>query len=83
VANRTLTARLQLLRGDAAGAAATLAEAAAEQDSWYYDEPPDWYYPTRQVRIGMARRSRSGSCYSAVGRSAARCGARAADAIVL
>lgn len=43
-----LDGRLALMAGDAATAIAELRKAVAAEDALVYDEPPDWYLPSRE-----------------------------------
>lgn len=49
VAERLLAGRLLAAQGKTAEAVQTLREAAADEDQLSYDEPPDWYIPTREA----------------------------------
>lgn len=53
VARPYLDGRLALMAGDAAGAIEPLRQAAAADDRLAYDEPPDWYLPSRDA-LGAA-----------------------------
>ncbi len=48
VFDAVLDARLAAMRNDAAGAIAAWRRAVAAEDVLNYDEPPDWFYPTRE-----------------------------------
>jgi tetratricopeptide (TPR) repeat protein len=48
VATNVLDARIAQARGDRAGAIASWTKAVAAEDALAYDEPPPWYYPTRE-----------------------------------
>jgi tetratricopeptide (TPR) repeat protein len=48
LAEEIVAARIAQARGDAPGAAAAFAKAAALQDALAYMEPPYWYYPVHQ-----------------------------------
>ena len=48
VANLTLSAAIARSTGDLASAIALLQTAAIKQNSWHYDEPPDWHAPVLQ-----------------------------------
>ncbi|HMA32680.1 MAG TPA: hypothetical protein VKT00_12780, partial [Casimicrobiaceae bacterium] len=43
-----LDGRLALMAGDTASAIAKLRKAVAAEDALVYDEPPDWYLPSRE-----------------------------------
>ncbi|HWX40940.1 MAG TPA: hypothetical protein VN345_07300 [Blastocatellia bacterium] len=49
IAEKTLGARIALAQQDKKGAVALLSEAVPIEDSLTYDEPPDWYLPTREA----------------------------------
>ena len=53
VARPYLDGRLALLGGDSAAAIAHLRQAVAAEDELAYDEPPDWYLPSREA-LGAA-----------------------------
>eukprot|EP00658_Telonema_sp_P-2_P003255 TRINITY_DN11199_c0_g1_i2.p1 TRINITY_DN11199_c0_g1~~TRINITY_DN11199_c0_g1_i2.p1 ORF type:complete len:360 (-),score=68.10 TRINITY_DN11199_c0_g1_i2:496-1575(-) len=57
VANLTVAATLAQGHGDAAAAEALLEQAAEEQVSWAYDEPPSWHVPMRQC-LGQVQLNR-------------------------
>jgi len=48
VANLTLSAAIARATGDSILAIAMLRSAANKQNSWHYDEPPDWHAPVLQ-----------------------------------
>lgn len=48
VANLTLTAAIAKASGDTSSAISMLEHAAAMQNMWHYDEPPDWHVPVLQ-----------------------------------
>jgi len=48
VASEVLNGRLAAARGDRAGAIAAYRKAVASEDALDYDEPADWFYPTRE-----------------------------------
>ncbi|MGE3956667.1 MAG: hypothetical protein AB7H96_08115 [Vicinamibacterales bacterium] len=48
VAEAVLDARLAQAKGDAAGAIEAWKKAVAAEDRITYNEPPDWFYPTRE-----------------------------------
>ena len=48
IAAAVLDARLAAARGDRSAAIARWKNAVDTQDRLYYDEPPAWYYPTRE-----------------------------------
>lgn len=48
IANDVLGARIASVKGDKQAAIALLRDAVANQDQLLYDEPADWYYPTRE-----------------------------------
>jgi tetratricopeptide (TPR) repeat protein len=60
LAGDVLDARIAEARGDSAGAIASWRKAVEDQDALAYDEPPGWYYPTREslgaalLRAGQA-----------------------------
>ena len=60
VAANELDARIAEAKGDSAAAIASWRKAVAAQDALAYDEPPGWYYPTREslgaalLRAGQA-----------------------------
>lgn len=49
IAHLVLTGDMQGQQDDYDGAIATLSRAARLEDSLLYNEPPDWYFPTRHV----------------------------------
>ena len=50
-----LAGRIAAGRGDHVEAEAKLEQAVKLQDALVYDEPPDWYYPSREsLRFGIA-----------------------------
>jgi tetratricopeptide (TPR) repeat protein len=49
IAEKMLGARIALAQQDKKTAAALLNEAVPIEDSLTYDEPPDWYLPTREA----------------------------------
>jgi tetratricopeptide (TPR) repeat protein len=48
VASNVLDARIAEARGDRKGAIASWTKAVEAEDALAYDEPPAWYYPTRE-----------------------------------
>ena len=48
VANLTLSAAIARARGELGTAIAMMQLAAEKQNSWHYDEPPDWHAPVLQ-----------------------------------
>jgi tetratricopeptide (TPR) repeat protein len=48
VTDAVLEARIAAARGDTDAAIAGWRQAVAAEDALNYDEPPDWYYPTRE-----------------------------------
>ena len=60
LAGYELDARIAETRGDSAAAVASWRKAVEAQDALNYDEPPGWYYPTREslgaalLRAGQA-----------------------------
>jgi len=48
VASHVLDARIAAARGDRPAAIASWRSAVAAEDALAYDEPPPWYYPTRE-----------------------------------
>ena len=48
IAASALAGEIAMARNDGAAAARNLRIAVAAEDSLHYDEPPTWYYPTRQ-----------------------------------
>jgi Flp pilus assembly protein TadD len=48
VAENILNGKIALARGDKKAAVELLRNAVAAQDALYYDEPPGWYYPSRE-----------------------------------
>ena len=60
LAGYVLDARIAEAKGDSAAAIASWRKAVAAQDALNYDEPPGWYYPTREslgaalLRAGQA-----------------------------
>ena len=60
VAANVLDARIAEAKGDSAAAVASWRKAVEAQDALAYDEPPGWYYPTREslgaalLRAGQA-----------------------------
>jgi tetratricopeptide (TPR) repeat protein len=53
VAAEVLNGRVAMARGDRAGAIAAYRKAVAAEDDLDYDEPADWFYPTRET-LGAA-----------------------------
>jgi len=53
VAAHVLAGRIAEARGDKNGAIAAYTKAVAQEDSLDYDEPTDWFYPTRET-LGAA-----------------------------
>ena len=49
IASLVLQGDMQAKRGDHDAAIASLSKAARLEDSLLYNEPPDWYFPTRHV----------------------------------
>jgi tetratricopeptide (TPR) repeat protein len=56
VAATVLDARIAKAKGDAAGELALWRKAVEAQDAMGYNEPPDWYYPTRESLGGALLR---------------------------
>jgi tetratricopeptide (TPR) repeat protein len=48
VADHVLDARIAAARGDSEGAIAAWRKAVEAEDAVSYNEPPDWFYPTRE-----------------------------------
>ena len=48
VSDAVLDARIAWAKGDKAGAIEAWTRAVAAEDPLNYNEPPDWYYPTRE-----------------------------------
>jgi len=48
VAAEVLEGKISMARGDRAGAIAAYRRAVVAEDALDYDEPADWYYPTRE-----------------------------------
>jgi Flp pilus assembly protein TadD len=53
IADTVLGARIAAARGDKRRAVTLLQDAVVEQDQLLYDEPPDWYFDTRESLGGM------------------------------
>jgi tetratricopeptide (TPR) repeat protein len=53
LAERHLTGRIAVARGDSAAAGTAYQEAIALEDELLYDEPPAWYLPIRQELAGL------------------------------
>jgi tetratricopeptide (TPR) repeat protein len=53
IADTVLAARIAAARGDKRRAVTLLQDAVAQQDQLLYDEPPDWYFDTRESLGGM------------------------------
>ena len=49
VASHVLAGRIAAARGDFAGAIAEYTKAVEKEDALDYDEPTDWFYPTRET----------------------------------
>jgi tetratricopeptide (TPR) repeat protein len=58
LAQHALDARIAAARGDSKAAIDHWRAAVAVQDQLAYDEPPDWYYPTRESLGGALLRDR-------------------------
>jgi hypothetical protein len=56
VATTVLDARIARAKGDSAGELALWRKAVEAQDAMGYNEPPDWYYPTRESLGGALLR---------------------------
>jgi tetratricopeptide (TPR) repeat protein len=53
LAERHLSGKLALARGDTATGIAALEQAIGYEDELLYDEPPAWYHPVRQELAGV------------------------------
>jgi tetratricopeptide (TPR) repeat protein len=58
IADDLLAARIAIARGNKPAAIALLRDAVTNQDQLLYDEPPDWYYDTRETLGGVLIESR-------------------------
>jgi tetratricopeptide (TPR) repeat protein len=58
VASFELDARIAAAKGDQDGSINLWKRAVAAQDNLNYDEPPDWYYPTRESLGGALLRAK-------------------------